>query len=229
MSTAAANVKIEEGWKAVLADQFAQPYFQAIRTFLKSEKEAGKTIYPAGGHIFNAFNTTPFAETKVLILGQDPYHNPGQAMGLSFSVPRGERIPPSLRNVYKELADDIGFEKVSHGDLTYWAEQGVLLLNAMLTVERNKPKSHHKIGWQQFTDAVISTLSREKEHVVFMLWGNFAKKKKSLIDTDKHLVLEAAHPSPLAGDAFLKNKHFSQANNYLESHGLGPIDWQLPA
>ena len=229
MSTTAANVKIEESWKAVLADQFEQPYFQAIRTFLKKEKEAGKTIYPAGGHIFNAFNTTPFDRTKVLILGQDPYHNPGQAMGLSFSVPRGQRIPPSLRNVYKELADDVDFEKVKHGDLTHWAEQGVLLLNSMLTVERNQPKSHHKIGWQQFTDAVISTLSREKEHMVFMLWGGFAKKKKSLIDADKHLVLEAAHPSPLAGDAFLQNKHFSQANAYLEQHALAPIDWQLPA
>lgn len=221
------SVKIEESWKEVLKDEFEQPYFQSIATFLRSEKAAGKIIYPSGSLIFNAFNTTPFPKTKVLILGQDPYHNPGQAMGLSFSVPRTMRKPASLRNVYKELNTDLGLTVPDHGDLTKWANQGVLLLNAMLTVEKNKPRSHQKIGWQNFTDAVIRRLSNEKEHVVFMLWGGFAKKKAALIDTSKHLVLQAAHPSPLAGTAFLNNKHFSQANEYLKKHGMEEIDWDL--
>ena len=162
------------------------------------------------------------------MLGQDPYHGPGQAMGLSFSVPRGVRVPPSLKNIYKEMATDVGTTAPRHGDLTSWAEQGVLLLNAMLTVEHKKAGSHRKIGWQQFTDKVIKTLSDRRDGLVFMLWGNFARSKKDLIDTGKHLVLEAAHPSPLARDAYMGSKHFSQANAYLQQHGLAPIDWQLP-
>jgi uracil-DNA glycosylase len=221
------NVKIEESWKVALSDQFEQPYFQGIATFLRKAKEDGKTIYPPGSLIFNAFNTTPFDEVKVVILGQDPYHRPGEAMGLSFSVPRGVRIPPSLKNIYKELHEDLGVPIPNHGDLTKWAEQGVFLLNAMLTVERSKAGSHQKIGWQHFTDAVIRKLSDEREGLVFMLWGNFAKRKKELIDEDKHLVLEAAHPSPLAGGAYFGSRHFSQANGYLKENGKEPIDWSL--
>lgn len=219
------NVRIEESWKAALADEFKQPYFSTLATFLKKEKAAGKTIYPPGSLIFNAFNTTPFDEVKVVILGQDPYHNPREAMGLSFSVPKGVRVPPSLKNIYKELNTDLGVPIPNHGDLTAWAEQGVFLLNAMLTVEHKKAGSHKKAGWQNFTDAVIKTLSDEREHLVFMLWGNFAKKKNILIDNSKHLVLEAAHPSPLAGGAFFGSRHFSKANAYLEQNGRKPIDW----
>jgi uracil-DNA glycosylase len=221
------NVKIEESWKAALSDQFEQPYFQGIATFLRKAKADGKTIYPPGPLIFNAFNTTPFEQVKVVILGQDPYHRPGEAMGLSFSVPRGVRIPPSLKNIYKELHEDLGVPIPNHGDLTKWAEQGVFLLNAMLTVERSQAGSHKKIGWQNFTDAVIRKLSDDREGLVFMLWGNFAKRKKELIDEDKHLVLEAAHPSPLAGGAYFGSRHFSQANKYLEEHGREAIDWNL--
>jgi uracil-DNA glycosylase len=221
------NVKIEESWKSALSDQFEQPYFQGIATFLRKAKADGKTIYPPGSLIFNAFNTTPFEQVKVVILGQDPYHRPGEAMGLSFSVPRGVRIPPSLKNIYKELHEDLGVPIPNHGDLTKWAEQGVFLLNAMLTVERSQAGSHKKIGWQNFTDAVIRKLSHDREGLVFMLWGNFAKRKKELIDEEKHLVLEAAHPSPLAGGAYFGSRHFSQANAYLEESGGGAIDWNL--
>ncbi|MEN0047947.1 MAG: uracil-DNA glycosylase [Bacteroidota bacterium] len=221
------NVKIEESWKSVLADEFSEEYFHQIVNFLKKAKQGNTTIYPPGSLIFNAFNTTPFEQVKVIVLGQDPYHNPGEAMGLSFSVPRGKRTPPSLKNIYKELNTDLGIPLANHGDLTKWAEQGVFLLNAMLTVEKNKPRSHQKIGWQNFTDAVIKTLSEQRKHLVFMLWGGFAKKKKELIDNSKHLILEAAHPSPLAGGAYFGNKHFSQANKYLESNGLEVIDWNL--
>jgi uracil-DNA glycosylase len=221
------QVKIEESWKAALINEFEQPYFQVVSTFLKNEKAAGKTIYPPEPLIFNAFEKTPFDNVKVVILGQDPYHNEGEAMGLSFSVPRGKRTPPSLVNIYKEISDDLGLPKPSHGDLTAWAEQGVFLLNAMLTVEANKAGSHQKMGWQSFTDAVIKKLSDEKTGLVFMLWGNFAKNKKVLIDTEKHLVLESAHPSPLAGNAFAGNKHFSQANDYLVENGKKGIDWSI--
>ncbi|MCB0607591.1 MAG: uracil-DNA glycosylase [Lewinella sp.] len=221
------DVKIEPSWKAALAQEFEQPYFQALVTFLKKEKAAGKVVYPPGSKIFNAFNTTPFDKVKVVILGQDPYHNPGEAMGLSFSVPKGVRIPPSLVNIYKELNADTGTPIPRHGDLTQWAEHGVFLLNAMLTVEHKKAGSHAAAGWQTFTDAVISTLSRERKHLVFMLWGNFARKKKILIDASKHLILEAAHPSPLAGNAFQGCKHFSRANAFLEANGLGKVDWGL--
>ena len=221
------NVKIEESWKNVLKTEFEQPYFQSLATFLRKEKENNKTVYPPGSLIFNAFNTTPFDKVKVVLLGQDPYHNPGEAMGLSFSVPRGVRTPPSLQNIYKELKEDLGVPIPNHGDLTHWAEQGVFLLNAMLTVERNKPRSHQKIGWQTFTDTVIRRLSDQRQGLVFMLWGGFARQKKQLIDNTKHLVLEAAHPSPLAGGAFFGSRHFSRANEYLKQQGKEPVDWRL--
>jgi len=219
------NVKIEASWKEALWESLASENFEEIAQFLKQEKQAGKTIYPPGPLIFNAFNTTSFDKLRVVILGQDPYHNPNEAMGLCFSVPKEIKVPPSLKNIYKELAQDVGFEIPSHGDLTAWADQGVFLLNAMLTVEHKKPASHRKIGWQLFTDAVIQTISDKKSNVVFLLWGNFAKGKRTLIDTEKHLVLESAHPSPLAGGAFFNNNHFSKTNQYLEQQGLEKINW----
>jgi uracil-DNA glycosylase len=221
------QVKIEESWKEALKEEFEKPYFQTLALYLKNEKANGKVIYPPGNLIFNAFEKTPFPKVEVVILGQDPYHNPGEAMGLSFSVPKGIKIPPSLQNIYKEINSDLGVPVPTHGDLTSWAEQGVFLLNAILTVEKNQPASHQKIGWQFFTDAVIKKLSTERTGIVFMLWGNFAKKKKELIDTSKHLVLEAAHPSPLAGGAFFGCKHFSQANDYLKKNGAKTIDWSI--
>ncbi len=223
----ASSVQIEASWKAVLAEEFEKAYFWQIKKFLVNEKKAGKTIYPPGPLIFNAFNKTPFDQLKVVIIGQDPYHNPGEAMGLCFSVPKGVRVPPSLRNVYKELHNELGMPVPNHGDLSAWAAQGVLLLNAMLTVEHKRAGSHKKIGWQQFTDAVIRIISDQKEGVVFLLWGNFAKGKKALINEMKHYVLESAHPSPLAGDAFLGNGHFSKTNDLLIAQGLEPIDWTI--
>lgn len=223
-----AEVKIEASWKAVLQETFEQPYFEAIRQFLIQEKSAGKIIYPPGSLIFNAFDSTPFDKVKVVIIGQDPYHGPGQAMGLSFSVPRGIAIPASLMNIFKELEEDTGVPRPAHGDLTYWAQQGVFLLNAMLTVEKAKPLSHEKIGWQTFTDKVISTLSEKREGLVFLLWGRFAQQKKELIDEMKHHVLEAAHPSPLARGAFFGCRHFSKTNELLMGQGQAPIDWALP-
>lgn len=218
-------VKIEETWRVALADEWEKPYFQAIKAFLKQEKEAGKLVYPAGSLLFNAFDTTPLDAVKVVILGQDPYHGAGQAMGLSFSVPDGVRIPPSLVNVYKELKTDLHIDPSPSGNLTHWAKQGVFLLNTALTVEANRANSHGKIGWQTFTDAVIRTISTQRENVVFMLWGNPAKAKKTLINPEKHLVLEAAHPSPLAGNAFQGCQHFSQANHYLQQHNQQAIAW----
>lgn len=222
------NPKIEASWLAALEKEFQEPYFAGIKQFLVKEKKAGKVIYPPGPLIFNAFDKVPFDKVKVVIIGQDPYKNPGEAMGLSFSVPKGIRVPPSLKNIYKELATDIeGFTIPTHGDLTSWADQGVLLLNATLTLEHRKSNSHSKIGWRKFTDAVIKKLSDERSGVVFMLWGNFAKSKSVLVDESKHLVLKAAHPSPLAGGAFFGNKHFSQANDYLSKQNLSAIDWKL--
>jgi uracil-DNA glycosylase len=221
------SVKIEESWRAALAQEFEQPYFQGITAFLKKELAAGKVIYPPGPLIFNAFNTTPFDKVKVVILGQDPYIKPGEAMGLSFSVPRGVAIPPSLRNIYKELHADIGCPIPKHGDLTAWAEQGVFLLNAALTVAKGDSNSHANIGWHTFTDAVIRKLSEGRDGLVFMLWGNFAKQKAALIDPFKHLVLEAAHPSPLAGGAFNGCQHFSKANEFLANNGQQTINWEL--
>jgi len=229
MTPTVSNVQIEEGWKQALAEEFNQPYFAEIKSFLLAEKLAGKTIYPPGPLIFNAFNQTPFAEVKVVVLGQDPYHNPNEAMGLCFSVPRGVKTPPSLVNIYKEIKNSLGIQPPAHGDLTGWTQQGVLLLNAMLTVEARQPASHQKIGWQTFTDAVIRTISAQKEGVVFLLWGNFARSKKGLIDLNRHFVLESAHPSPLAGNAFQGCGHFVRTNEILEKQGKLKIDWSLVA
>ena len=227
MSEKTSNVQIEEGWKSALSGAFEQPYFQAIKAYLVAAKEAGKIIYPPGPMIFNAFNQTPFDQLKVVILGQDPYHNPGEAMGLSFSVPQGVRVPPSLQNIYKEINTSLGYPVPKHGDLTKWAAQGVLLLNAILTVEKNMPASHSKIGWASFTDDVIRTISEQKTGIVFLLWGKFAQTKKALIDTEKHFVFESAHPSPLAGNAFQGCGHFVKTNEVLEGQGKLKIDWQV--
>jgi uracil-DNA glycosylase len=227
MSEKINNVQIEEGWKIALSSAFEQPYFQAIKAYLVAAKEAGKIIYPPGPMIFNAFNQTPFDQLKVVILGQDPYHNPGEAMGLSFSVPQGVRVPPSLQNIYKEINTSLGYPVPKHGDLTKWAAQGVLLLNAILTVEKNMPASHSKIGWASFTDDVIRTISDQKTGIVFLLWGKFAQTKKALIDTEKHFVFESAHPSPLAGNAFQGCGHFVKTNEVLEGQGKLKIDWQV--
>ncbi len=222
------EVKIEEGWKSFLKQEFRQPYFLQVATHLKTEKSAGKIIYPPGSMIFNAFNKTPPDRLKVVILGQDPYHNPGQAHGLSFSVPDGVKPPPSLINIYKEIAADIGLELPRKGNLEKWADQGVLLLNAVLTVRANEPGSHAKIGWMEFTDAVIRAISERKEHIVFLLWGRFAHEKQVLIDETKHLVLKAAHPSPFSADkGFFGCRHFSKTNEYLVKKGIDPIDWAL--
>ena len=222
------DVKIEESWKQALKPEFTKDYFLQIATFLKSEKLSGKTIYPPGGLIFNAFNTTPFDKVKVVLLGQDPYHGPGQAHGLSFSVQKPVLPPPSLVNIFKELHTDIGMPIPKHGDLTHWAQQGVLLLNASLTVRANEPMSHAKIGWAEFTDSVITKVSALKDHCVFLLWGKFAQEKQALVDETKHLVLKAAHPSPFSADkGFFGCKHFSKANAWLVNNGIDPIDWIL--
>jgi uracil-DNA glycosylase len=222
------DVKIEESWKVVLTDEFTKDYFFQIVTFIKTEKAAGKIIYPPGALMFNAFEKTPFDKVKVVLLGQDPYHNPGQAHGLSFSVPDGVTKPPSLINIFKELQSDLGIPPPVNGNLEKWAMQGVLLLNASLTVRRNEPGSHSKIGWIEFTDAVIRKISEEKKGVVFLLWGRFAQDKQALIDETKHHVLKAAHPSPFSADkGFFGCKHFSKANEFLMQEGLQPIDWKL--
>lgn len=222
------DVKIDASWKEILKSEFSKPYFQQIVLHLKTEKLQGKIIYPPGSFIFNAFNTTPFDKVKVVILGQDPYHGPGQAHGLCFSVPHGIAPPPSLVNIFKELHEDIGINIPSHGNLTHWAQQGVFLLNASLTVRAGEPMSHSKIGWAQFTDTVIRKISELKKNIVFLLWGRFAQEKKLLIDESKHLILRAAHPSPLSAHAgFLGCRHFSKANEYLMHNGIDPIDWKL--
>lgn len=223
------NVKIEESWKKVLEDEFKKPYFKQITGHIKTEREQNKTIYPPGSLIFNAFQHTPISRVKVVVIGQDPYHGPGQAMGLSFSVPKGIPPPPSLVNIFKELHDDVGVPIPKSGDLTPWADQGVMLLNASLTVRAHEPMSHSKIGWHVFTDSVISKISQLKENVVFLLWGKFAQEKRELIDAKKHHLLKAAHPSPLsANNGFFGCKHFSKTNTYLMQHGIDPIDWALP-
>ncbi len=222
------DVKIHDSWKEVLKNEFTQPYFPQIVTFLRTEKEAGKVIYPPGSLIFNAFNTTHFDNVKVVLLGQDPYHGPGQAHGLCFSVQDGITPPPSLVNIYKELNTDVGVPIPKSGNLIKWAQQGVLMLNASLTVRANEPMSHSKIGWATFTDAVIRTVSEKKEHVVFLLWGKFAQEKASMVDASKHLVLRAAHPSPYsASNGFFGCHHFSKTNEYLVKNGIEPIDWSL--
>lgn len=222
------DVKIEPGWKQALNNEFDRPYFQQVVTFLKIERAQGKTIYPPGALIFNAFDKTPFDKVKVVILGQDPYHGPGQAHGLSFSVQPGVKPPPSLVNIYKELQTDIGLPTPTSGNLDHWAEQGVLLLNAALTVRANEPASHAKIGWADFTNAVINKLSDEKTGIVFLLWGRFAHEKQSLIDETRHFVLKAAHPSPFSADkGFFGCKHFSKTNEILSKQGIDPIDWSV--
>jgi uracil-DNA glycosylase len=218
-------VKIDPGWKELLKDEFDKPYFKGIIHHLKTEKSQGKIIYPAGSMIFNAFNTTPPDKIKVVILGQDPYHGPGQAHGLSFSVNHGVPTPPSLVNIFKELHHDLGLKIPSHGNLSGWAQQGVFLLNTSLTVRAGEPMSHAKIGWAEFTDAVIKKISDKRDHVVFMLWGKFAQEKRSLIDEKKHLILTAAHPSPLSVTGFKNSRHFSKANAWLMKHGESPVDW----
>ncbi|MBS4066898.1 MAG: uracil-DNA glycosylase [Chitinophagaceae bacterium] len=224
------DVKMEAGWKEALKQEFNKPYFQQVVTFLKTEKLQKKVIYPPGSLIFNAFDQTPFANVKVVILGQDPYHGPGQAHGLCFSVADGVQPPPSLINIYKEIEADIGVGmSPRYGNLTKWAQQGVLLLNAFLTVRANEPASHSKIGWEEFTNAVIKKISDEKKEVVFLLWGKFAQEKQVLIDETKHHVLKAAHPSPFSADkGFFGCKHFSKTNELLIQQGLEPIDWKLP-
>jgi uracil-DNA glycosylase len=222
------NVKIEASWKEVLQDEFKKPYFKGITEHLKTEKEQGKTIYPPGSLIFNAFEQTPFDKVKVVFLGQDPYHGPGQAMGLSFSVQNGVPPPPSLVNIFKEIHDDTGTPIPKSGNLTRWAQQGVLLLNASLTVRAREPMSHSKIGWHHFTDTVIQKISGLKEGIVFLLWGKFAQEKIALINTKKHHILKAAHPSPLAAhNGFFGCQHFSKTNEYLVKQGKDPIDWAI--
>ena len=222
------DVKIEASWKEVLKNEFAKPYFEQIPLHIKTEKSQGKIIYPPGSLLFNAFNTTPFSTVKVVILGQDPYHGAGQAHGLCFSVQNGVPPPPSLLNIFKELQDDIGVNIPNHGNLTHWAEQGVFLLNASLSVRAGEPMSHSKIGWAQFTDTVIKTISEKKKNIVFLLWGKFAQEKRILIDETKHCILRSVHPSPLSAYAgFFGCKHFSKTNEYLMSKGIDPVDWSL--
>ena len=220
------DVKIHESWKNILQQEFDKPYFGKLVEFLHREKREKKTIYPPGPKIFNAFDLTPFEKVRVVILGQDPYHGTGQAEGLSFSVPHGVKLPPSLQNIYKEIESDTGISTAGRdGSLEHWAEQGVFLLNAVLTVRASEPTSHSKIGWTTFTDSVIKAISDHKEGVVFLLWGNYARSKRDLIDHQRHYVLEAAHPSPLARGAFFGCKHFSKTNNILLGRGENPINW----
>ena len=221
------DVKIEQSWKEALQSEFEKPYFAELVRYLHGEKAAGKTIYPPGPLIFRAFDLTPLPDVKVVILGQDPYHQRGQAMGLSFSVPEGVKAPPSLVNIFKEISTDLGITISGSPNLEPWARQGVLLLNAMLTVQEGLAGSHKAIGWQTFTDAVIRTVSERCNGVVFLLWGNFARAKKELIDLERHHVLEAAHPSPLAGGAFFGCRHFSKTNEILISEGKTPINWKI--
>ena len=223
------DVHIESSWKEVLKNEFTKTYFLEIVTLLKMEKNAGKIIYPPGPLIFNAFTQKPFKKVRVVIIGQDPYHNPGQAHGLSFSVPSGVKPPPSLMNIYKEINSSLGIPMPAEfGNLTKWAEQGVMLLNAILTVRANEPGSHSKIGWMNFTDAVIKKISDEKTGVIFLLWGKFAQEKQVLIDETKHHVLKAAHPSPFSAfQGFFGCNHFLKVNELLTSHELQPIDWKL--
>ncbi|MAX67965.1 MAG: uracil-DNA glycosylase [Halobacteriovoraceae bacterium] len=220
--------KINKSWQVELQDEFTKDYFLGLKSFLSQEIKAEKIIYPEVDQIFTAFDLTPFNKTKVIIIGQDPYHGPNQAHGLSFSVKSGERIPPSLKNIYNEIKLDLGHEVPEHGELTAWAKQGVLLLNTVLTVEKGKPASHRKKGWEIFTDKVIQTLSQKKENLVFILWGSPAQKKENLIDQKKHLILKSVHPSPLSAHrGFFNNHHFSKANEFLLSKGLSPINWDI--
>ena len=223
------RVKLGASWMAQVGAQFETPRMQALSQFLRDEKAAGKVIYPPGGRIFAALDATPFEQVKVVILGQDPYHGPGQAHGLCFSVLPGVPTPPSLDNIFKEIARDLGVPRPDHGCLLPWARQGVLLLNAVLTVERGRAGSHQGKGWEEFTDACVDALNRDREHLVFLLWGSYAQAKGKLIDRQRHLVLKAPHPSPLSAHrGFLGCGHFSRTNDYLRDRGQTPIDWQLP-
>lgn len=222
------NIQLDGQWLAALESEFEQPYMTELKAFLRSEKQAGKTIYPSGALMFNAFHSTPLEQVNVVILGQDPYHGPGQAHGLSFSVPKKVALPPSLKNIYKAIELQTGATMPSHGCLQSWAEQGVLLLNATLSVEKANAGSHQKKGWERFTDKAISVVSERCEHVVFMLWGAYARKKVELIDARRHCVLESVHPSPLSAHrGFFANQHFSRANEYLQAHGRLPINWAM--
>jgi len=221
--------KLESGWQAELEDEFSKPYMQNLKTFLLSEKESNQQIYPPNSQIFNAFNETPFNKVKVVILGQDPYHGEKQAHGLSFSVNKGIKIPPSLRNIYKELETDIpGFVTPDHGDLSHWAAEGVLLLNATLTVRAHQPGSHQGKGWEAFTDQAINKLSKDRDGLVFILWGKYAQQKELLIDSQKHLILKAPHPSPFSSyTGFFGSSPFSKTNAYLISKNKKPVNWQI--
>lgn len=221
--------ELAPSWQAVLADEFDMPYMRKLKAFLLTEKQNGKVIYPKGSDIFNAFNSTPFDQVKVVILGQDPYHGPNQAHGLSFSVQKGVDIPPSLRNIYKELAAEFpDFEVPKHGNLSDWAEQGVLLLNATLTVAAQEAGSHQKKGWEIFTDKVIKVLSEKRDGIIFILWGKFAQQKENLIDTNRHYILKSAHPSPLSAyNGFFGCNHFLQTNQLLTANKRSPINWQI--
>lgn len=221
------DVQIEKSWKEALGAEFEKPYFAALVQELHRQKQAGEVIFPPGGQIFKAFELCPLDKVKVVILGQDPYHGYGQAMGLSFSVPQGVEAPPSLKNIFKEIESDLGIKMSGSPDLRPWAEQGVLLLNSVLTVRAGQPASHSRIGWQTFTDAVIKTISDRCEGVVFLLWGNYARSKAVLVDKSRHHVLEAPHPSPLARGAFFGCRHFSATNKILAAEGKSPIDWEL--
>lgn len=219
------NVKIEQSWKDALSGEFDKDYFIKLTDFVRNEYLSGKAIYPAPANIFNAFNLCPLDKVKVVIIGQDPYHEPGQAHGLCFSVLPPTKIPPSLVNIYKEIENDLGHPSVTHGDLTYWAEQGVLLLNATLTVQAHLAASHAGKGWEQFTDAVIRAVAKQ-DNIVYMLWGSYAQKKAEFVNPDKNLILKSVHPSPLsASRGFFGNHHFSRANQYLVEHGKTPIEW----
>lgn len=219
------SVKIEESWKAHLQQEFEKPYFKTLTKFVRDEYVRGQ-VFPPGGLIFNAFDRCPFDDVKVIIVGQDPYHQPGQANGLCFSVNDGVRIPPSLVNIYKEIENDLGQPAPSSGNLERWADQGVLLLNATLTVKANRAGSHQGKGWEEFTDFVIRRLASERDHLVFILWGSYAQRKGATIDTNRHLVLRSPHPSPLSAHrGFFGNKHFSKTNDYLTAHGKDPINW----
>ncbi len=222
------NVNIEPSWKEILDEEFDKEYFQKLIAFLKAEKKKGKVIYPPGNLIFNAFWLTPFYEVKAIILGQDPYHGAGQAHGLAFSVPYGVPPPPSLQNIFKELNTDLGLPIPQHGNLEKWALEGVFLLNAILTVEANKPASHRNKGWEIFTDTVIRKLNEQRENLVFILWGRYAQAKEKFIDTSKHKILKSSHPSPFSARyGFFGSRPFSQTNAYLEQNGIEPIDWNL--
>ena len=228
-TTSVGEIQLEASWLAALQDEFRQPYMQQLREFLRSEKAAGKVVYPRGGEMFNAFDHTPLDQVRVVILGQDPYHGPGQAHGLCFSVGPGVALPPSLVNIYREIEEELAIQMPVHGCLTSWADQGVLLLNSVLSVERANAASHQGKGWEQFTDRAIEVVNRDCEHVVFMLWGAYAQRKGAIIDEQRHCVLRAPHPSPLSAHrGFFGCGHFRSANEYLRDKGREPIDWRLP-